>query len=213
MKKLALLNLVFNILSVYPVFAQRITEIGLTGGVARFYPDAKFFGRSQNNFMDNGWGGSAGIFIEDHWKPKIHEIIELNYYQFNSDIFLEKLPDLPWSPYDGTGRVPIYRSYDQTGFGYIAVSGAIKYFLNQKLFVYPGFEFARSLNKEVYLNKTTYHLKLGAGADFKHMTILLEYTYGLRYQERGFDPLVPFITSHRNKFLQLKVQVPLYRIR
>jgi hypothetical protein len=60
--------------------AQRKTEIGLTGGAARFYPEAENLGSNLNNSMENGWGWSAGIFVEDHWKPKIHQIIELNYY-------------------------------------------------------------------------------------------------------------------------------------
>lgn len=193
--------------------AQHKIEIGITGGATRFYPEASLYVNGLNSSMDNGWGWSAGTFIENHWKPKIHEIFELNYYNFKSDIFLEKLPDAPWSPYDGTDREPVYGSFHQTTFGYITFSGGIKYFLNKKLFVYPGFELAYSLNEDVFLNKTTYHLKLGAGVNFKHVAVLLEYAYGLRHQNRIFDPTVPFITSHRNKYLQLKAQVPLHRLR
>ncbi|MCG6188194.1 hypothetical protein [Maribellus maritimus] len=210
MKKLFLLNLLF-ILSVYPVLAQRITEIGLTGGAARFYPEAQHMGANRNNSMDNDWGWSAGVFIEDHWKPKIHQIVEINFYKLSSDVFLQKNPEGPWGI--GDERQPIYGNYDNTSFSQIAISGGIKYFLNKKLFVYPGFEFARALNSDVDINKTTYNLKLGGGVNLRGVDILLEYAYGLKYQRIVYDPTVPFATTHRNTYLQLKVQIPLYRLR
>lgn len=194
--------------------AQRTTEIGLTGGGIRFYPEAQNLGANLNNSMDNGWGWSAGIFIEDHWKPKIHQIIEINYYNLSSDVFLQKNPTPPWSPYDeNDNRKPVYGNFDNTSFSQIAISGGIKYFLNKKLFAYPGFELARALNRDVDINKTTYNLKLGGGINLRGIDILLEYAYGLKYQRIVYDPTVPFTTTHRNKYLQLKVQVPLYRLR
>ncbi len=193
--------------------AQRTTETGFSGGALRFYPEAQLVGSSSNNSMDNGWGWSAGVFIEDHWKPKIHQIVELNYYHLSSDVFLQKNPDGPWSPYDGTGRQPVYGDFDHTSFSHLALSGGIKYFMTPKLFVFPAFEVARALNSDVDLHKTTYHLKLGAGLSFRNVDILLEYAYGLRFQRIIYDPDVPFVSTHRNKYLQLKVQVPLYRFR
>ena len=206
--------LFFSISIINSVQAQRTTEIGFTGGVARFYPEAQNIGSNLNNSMDNGWGWSAGVFVEDHWKPKIHQIIEINFYNLASDVFLQKNPTPPWSPYDeNDDRKPVYGNYDNTSFSQIAISGGIKYFLNKKLFVYPGFELARALNSDVDINKTTYNLKLGGGVNLRGVDILLEYTYGLKYQRIVYDPTVPFTTTHRNTYLQLKVQVPLYRLR
>lgn len=193
--------------------AQRITETGLTGGGIRFYPEAQHLGSSLNNRMDNGWGWSAGVFFEDHWKPKIHQVVELNYYNLSSDVFLQKNPLGPWSPNDGTGRQPVYGNFDNTSFNHLAVSGGIKFFFTPKLFAYPAFEVARALNADVDVNKTTFHLKLGAGVDLRGVDILLEYAYGLKYQRMIYDPAVPFVSTHRNKYLQLKIQVPIYRFR
>lgn len=190
--------------------AQRITKIGLTGGAARFYPEAENLGSNLNNSMENGWGWSAGIFIEDHWKPKIHQIIELNYYNLLSDVYLQKNPTPPWSPYDGTGREPVYGDFSNTAFNNIAISGGVKYFLTRALFAYPAFEIARTLNPDVEINKTTLNLKLGAGAAIGPVNVILEYTYGLKYQQTVYDITVPFASTHRNRYLQLKVQVPVH---
>jgi hypothetical protein len=160
--------------------------------------------------MDNGWGWSAGVFIEDHWKSKIHQVVELNYYNLSGDVFLQKNP---LGPGGYGGEQPVYGNFDNTSFNHLAVSGGIKYFLTPKLFAYPAFEAARALNSDVDINKTTFHLKLGAGVDLRGVAILLEYTYGLKYQRTVYDPAVPFVSTHRNKFLQLKIQVPLYRLR
>jgi len=198
----------------YNLHAQRITEIGLSGGGIRFYPEPQHLGSNLNNRMDNGWGWSAGVFVEDHWKPKIHQIVEINFYNLSSDVFLQKDPTPPWSPYDeNDNRKPVYGNYDNTSFSQITISGGIKYLLNKTLFVYPGFELARALNSDVDINKTTYNLKLGGGVNLRGVDVLLEYAYGLKYQRIGYDPAVPFTTTHRNKYLQLKVQVPLYRLR
>jgi hypothetical protein len=160
--------------------------------------------------MDNGWGWSAGVFFEDHWKPKIHQVVELNYYNLSSDVFLQKNP---LGPGGYGGEQPVYGNFDNTSFNHLAVSGGIKYFLTPKLFAYPAFEAARALNADVDVNKTTFHLKLGAGVDLRGVDILLEYAYGLKYQRTIYDPTVPFVSTHRNKYLQLKIQVPLYRFK
>ncbi|GAB1451919.1 hypothetical protein MASR2M47_19750 [Draconibacterium sp.] len=201
------------VLSISMAQAQRKTEIGLTGGAARFYPKSEYMDPSLNNSMDNGWGWSAGVFIEDHWKPKIHQIIELNYYNMSSDVYLQKNPPSPWSPYDGTGREPIYGNYSNTAFNQIAISGGIKYFLTHTLFAYPAFEIARTLNPDVEINKTTLNLKLGAGAAIGPVNVNLEYSYGLKHQQTIYDITVPFATTHRNTYLQLKAQVPLYNFK
>jgi hypothetical protein len=190
--------------------AQRITEIGLSGGGIRFYPEAQHLGSSLNNRMDNGWGWSAGVFFEDHWKSKIHQVVELNYYNLSGDVFLQKNP---LGPGGQGGEQPVYGNFDNTSFNHLAVSGGIKYFFTPKLFVYPAIEVARALNADVDVNKTTFNLKLGAGIDLRGVDILLEYAYGLKYQRTIYDPAVPFVTTHRNKYLQLKIQVPIHRLK
>jgi hypothetical protein len=192
------------------VQAQRITEIGLTGGGIRFYPEPQHLGSSLNNQMDNGWGWSAGVFFEDHWKSKIHQVVELNYYNLSGDVFLQKNP---LGPGGQGGEQPVYGNFDNTSFNHLAVSGGIKYFLTPKLFAYPAFEAARALNADVDVNKTTFNLKLGAGIDLRGVDIMLEYAYGLKYQRTIYDPTVPFVSTHRNKYLQLKIQVPVHRFR
>jgi len=209
-KKFKLFLFVLIIIIVKTTTAQRKTEFGLSGGAARFYPEAQNLGSSRNNSMDNGWGWSAGIFLEDHWKPKIHQIVELNYYGFKSDVFLEKIP--VGGGYS-TGSQPIYGHFDNTSFNQIAVSGGIKYFLTRTLLVYPAFEIARSLNPDVEINKTTLNLKLGSGAAIGPVDIILEYSYGIKYQQTVYDITVPFASTHRNSYLQLKAQVPLYNLR
>jgi len=208
LKTIILLVVVFTAITTR---AQRTTEIGLTGGATRFYPEAQHLGSNRNNRMDNGWGWTAGVFIEDHWKPKIHQIVEINYYSLLSDVYFQKIVGKPYNN-DENYQI-IDGDYDNTSFNQIAVSGGIKYFLNKRLFVYPGFELARALNGNIDINKTTYNLKLGAGADFRGVDILLEYTYGLKYQRMVYDYSVPFASTHRSQYLQLKVQVPLFRLR
>ncbi len=156
---------IYFFLGFYVVHAQRITEIGITGGAARFYPEAQHLGSSYNNAMENGSGWSAGVFFEDHWKPKIHQVVEINYYAFTSDIFLQKNPDGPWGY--GIGEQPIIGDFQSEPFNFLSVSGGIKYFLNKRLFVYPGFEWVRSLNKKVDVNKTTYKYPLYQVGDRK----------------------------------------------
>jgi len=194
------------------VHAQRATNIGFTGGAARYYPDLdEKFSTSRNDAMDSGFGFSAGVFIEDYWKPKIHQIIEVNFLSLYSDVFLENNPVGPGGY--GTGNGPVYWDFGKTAFNYFAISGGIKYFLNDRLFIYPGIEWARALTNEVDMNKNTYHLKLAAGVNTRICDIILEYNYGLRTQRRIFDSTIPLIGTYRNMFLQLKVQVPLYRLK
>lgn len=190
--------------------AQRITETGFTGGGIRFYPEAQPSFSSLNNSMDNGGGWSAGVYFEDHWRRKIHQVIEINYYNLSSDVYMQKNSFGPGG-YDG--EQPVYGNFDNTAFNLIAVSGGIKYFLTRNLFVYPAFEFARSLNQNIDSNKTTYHLKAGAGVTLYGIDVALEYAYGIKYQRMLYDPSVPFAGTHRNKYLQLKFQVPLYKFK
>ncbi len=212
MKVRSLTLIIISLFTVKIINAQRTTNIGFTGGVARYYPDLdEKFSTSRNDAMDNGWGYSAGLFIEDSWKPKIHQIIEVNFLSLHSDVFLENNLSGPGGY--GTGSQPVYWLFENTAFNYFAISGGIKYFLNDRIFVYPGIEWARSLNSDIDLNKSTYHLKLAAGVNTRILDVILEYNYGLPVQRRIYDLVVPYIGTHRNKFLQLKVQIPIYHLR
>ncbi len=191
--------------------AQRTTEIGATAGAIRFYPQAQHLGSNLNNRMENGVGWSAGIFLEDHWKPKIHQIIELNYYDYKSDVFLQKNTLSPGGY--GSGNDPVYGSFNNTSFSQIAISGGLKYFVNNTLFFYPAFEIGFSTNPDIDINKTAYSAKLGLGTDIRGVDIILEYNYGLNHQRMVYDPTVPFASTHRNSYLQLKAQVPLHNLR
>lgn len=196
------------------VKAQRNTEIGITGGVVQFYPKAQYFmPHNLNNSMDNGLGWSAGVFIQKYLNLKTQPIVEINYSAFSSDIFMQKNPEGFWSPYDGTGRQPIIREFLDTPFNFLSASVGVKYYLTKRFFAYPAIELAKSLNKNGYVNKTSYQLKLGAGLNLKRVHVILEYAYGLNSQTRVLDSSVPFEGTYRDKYLQLKVQVPLSRIR
>lgn len=203
--------LLFVVLVSFTAQAQRVTKIGFTGGAARFYPEAQHLGADLNNSMKNDWGWSAGLFVVDHWKPKIHQIVEINYYSFSSDVYLQKVIGNPYV--ENSNYQIIKGDYKNTPFNLLAISGGIRYFLNKKLYAYPGFEIARSLNSDIDINKTTYNIKLGAGIDLRGFDVVLEYAYGLKYQRMIYDFTVPFASTHRNTYLLLKVQVPLYRLR
>lgn len=203
---------VFLIMSLFVVTAnaQRVTEIGLNGGGIRFYPKAQQLGYASNNRMDNGWGWSAGLFFEDHWRPRIHQIIELNYYNIFSDVYLQK------NPYGENGygyQQPSYDDFDKTSFDHLAISAGIKYFLSPKIFTYPAIEVARALNTDVNSKKTSFNLKFAAGIDLKSADIMLEYAYGLNHQQKIYDFDGPFTGTHRNRFLQVKIQIPVFRFK
>jgi hypothetical protein len=210
-------------------YAQPNFEVGLTGGFARFYPETEFFSQSLNNQADNGFGWSAGIFYEKHWKPKINPVLELNYSNFSSDFILEHRF---FDPETGNSGEPVSGTFRDATFSYLSASAGVKLYLNNKLFVYPGFEISKSLNRKTdlwsvmyyakdwgssvciknrYLNKTNYYAKFGFGVDLKALDVMLEYVYGLNYQLSFFEYSTPFGVNHRNKYLQLKVQVPIYK--
>ncbi|HKL33568.1 MAG TPA: hypothetical protein VJ919_13595 [Tangfeifania sp.] len=229
--KVNLKRTIFFILIIISVStnAQRTTEIGFTGGAIRFYPEAEFFSQSLNNQSKNGWGWSAGFFYEKHWKPKINPVLELNYSNFSSDFFLEHRF---FEPETGNIGEPVSDTFRDATFSYLSASAGVKLYLNNKLFVYPGFEISKSLNRKTdlwsvmyyakdwgssvyiknrYLNKTNYYAKLGLGVDLKAVDVMLEYVYGLNYQLSFYEYSTPFGVNHRNKYLQLKVQVPIYK--
>jgi hypothetical protein len=66
------------------------------------------------------------------------------------------------------------------------------------------------LNPDVEINKTTFNLKLGAGTAIGPVNVILEYAYGLKYQQTVYDITVPFASTHRNRYLQLKAQIPIH---
>ena len=231
MKTFKTITLIFLISINYSVFAQRTTEFGINGSIARYYPEVKFFSQSLNNQADNGFGWSAGIFYEKHWKPKINPVLELNYSNFSNDFLLEHRF---FDPETGNSGEPVSGTFRDATFSYLSASAGVKFYLGKRLFVYPGFEISKSLNRKTdlwsvmyyakdwgssvyiknrYVNKTNYYAKLGLGVDLKAVDVILEYVYGLNYQLSFFEYSTPFGVNHRNKYLQLKVQVPIYRFR
>ena len=200
------------LLAVQTVTAQSGSKLGITVGAARFYPDDEgfLFKLNHNNTLSNSWGWSAGMFFEKPWTSKIHQMFEVNYSDYSTDIFLQKNPDGPWSPGDGTGREPIIGDYNNTKYNYLSFSWGFKYYVNNKLFVYPSLDVAKTLNEDISINKILPNAKLSAGMEIQKVNLLLEYSYSLEKQQRIFDLSVPFIVTHRNKLLQLKVQIPLF---
>ena len=198
------------ILLVHVSFAQQNTKIGLTGGLIRFYPDDNglLFKLNHNNTMDNGWGWSAGIFFEKPWTSKFYQIMEANYNSLSSDIYLQE--DV-WE--NGTNMESIIGNYGNTKYNYLALSWGVKYFITSRLFLNPSFEMARVLNDDISINKILPNVKVGGGVNIQKVNIMLEYTYALEEQQRIFDISVPFAVNHRNKYLQLKVQIPLIQLK
>ena len=201
MKKTILLAFCISISTV--IFAQNNTEIGFTGGGILFYP----IDYAGNTFKNNsGW--SAGIFFENTRKTKIHPIFELNFYNLSSDVFFNRYNYGYTQPF-------FYEKSANTSFKYLALSGGVKYFLNNKLFIYPGLEVTRDLNNSAYSGKTKLNLKVGGGLSFKKFDVMLEYTYGLDKQAKLYEASSDYLlySNHRNTYLQLKVQVPLFRVK
>lgn len=218
------LSLVF---SVCISLAQQHTKIGLTSGISRFYPETKFFSQSLNNLAKNGIDWSVGLYYEKKWKPKINPCLELNYNNSTSSFYLETSSI---NSTTGEHQQSESANFSNVPFRYFALSMGSKIFFNSKLFIAPGLEFAKSLNRRVdlwsivyyskdwnmvylkdrYLSKTNYNVILGIGVDLKAIDLIIEYKYSLNYQLSFFEYSKPFGINHRNKYLQLKVQVPLF---
>jgi len=206
MKAHKIYSLMFLVFCVHISFAQHNTKIGVEGGPIRFYPDDNgiLFKLNHNNTMDSGWGWSAGIFFEKPWTSKFTQILEANFISLSSDIYLQK--DI----WENETMQTIIGNYENTKYNYLALSWGVKYFITRQLFFNPSFELARVLNDDVSINKILPNVQVGAGLETKRANIMLEYTYALEEQQRIFDISVPFAVNHRNKYLQLKIQVPVF---
>lgn len=187
---------------------QKPLQIGVSGGALLFSPQAQHLGHSLNNSMKNGAGWSAGIYIEEFRTNKLHPILKINYFNLKSDVFLQKVTG---NPYAGDDYQNIIGDYKNTAFNQLAFSAGFRYYINHYFFVSPGVELFRALNKKTDINKTTYNVKLGAGADLEFAKIILEYAYGLQNQRTIYDSTIPFVSTHRNTYLQLKVHIPLVK--
>ncbi len=213
-------------------FGQKKIEVGITTGAIRFYPEASFINQDYNNSMNNGFGWSAGIFLEKPWKPKIHPIIELNFYNFLSDVYLHEINFL--DPTDSRKQEYIIQDLVNEPFNYLSFSLGIKYYLGKRLFICPGFEIARSCKKQVQFNELRSYFggwtitnpfilkeentrriisnaKLGIGINLKKVDLILEYSHGFDWQLSVYDYDTPLGFAQRNSYLQLKVQVPLLK--
>ena len=193
--------------------AQQKPEVGITAGVARFYPKMIHYGTyTSADQMSKGPGWTAGLFIQQYRTPKIQQILEINYVNLSSDITMEQVSTEPYEA--GSGQPQSVREdFRNTSFTSLSVSFGAKYYLTKKLFAYPAIIVARSLNKNVLINKTDYRVKVGLGLKLKKTDVILEYVDGLRDQTRGFISTVPFLNTAYIRYLQLKVQVPLFRIK
>lgn len=193
--------------------AQQKTEVGITAGVAQFYPQMLHYGvYTSADQMSNGPGWTAGAFIQQYLTPKVQQILEINYVTLTSNITMEQVSMEPYGA--GNGQLPSVREdFRHTPFTSLSASLGAKYYLTKKLFAYPAFVLARSLNQNMVINATDYRVKVGLGLKLKKAHVILEYAYGLRDQTRELDPVVPFQNTTRSKYLQFKVQVPLYRLR
>ncbi len=209
MKKKTILFLLLAIFTITVVQAQHKTEVGLTGGAIGFSPVYYEHWNFNELSMDFGVGWSAGAFVEQHWKPRIYQIIELNFYSLNSKVKFEK--SVPNDIGYGYKAITIYSQNES--FPQIALSGGVKFFVSDHFFVYPGFEFSRALNSNVIANKTSYNLKLGAGFKIGIVSVLLELCHGLNNQIVIYSETPRLTGSHTYRYLQLKVQVPIYRIK
>lgn len=223
----------FLLMSVTLIFssvnAQTDISAGFTGSFARFYPETVFFGQGLNNQADNGFGWSAGLFVEKKLNARLTPVVEINFTNLASNFYLEN----NYHDREGYYVGHVEKAFSDISFEYVTASAGAKYYLGNTLFLYPGFEIARPLNKKIdlmsimyyareewvssphvknrYLNKTNYSAKLGIGVDLKAIDVILEYVYGLNYQLSFFDYSEPFGINHRNRHLQLKVQVPIYK--
>jgi len=193
--------------------AQQKTEVGITAGVARFYPQMLHYGiYTSADQMSDGPGWTAGAFIQQYLTPKVQQILEINYVTLASNITMEQVSMEPYGAGNGQPQ-PIREDFRHTPFTSLSVSLGGKYYLTKKLFAYPAFVLARSLNQNMTMNATDYRVKVGLGLKLKKAHVILEYAYGLRDQSRVLDPAVPFQNTTRTKYLQLKVQVPLFRLK
>ncbi len=197
---------------VLPVKAQdqRVTEFGLTGGPVRFYPQAGHPEAGWAASMDNGWGWSMGIFVEDHRFLRFHPVVELNHYTLSTDVNFQSTS--AGQNGNGAGEKANERNFSSISFNHLGFSGGIKYFIIPELVVYPAIEVARTLNPDVEKNRYTLRMKLAAGVNLGYLDVMLEYAYGLYRQQIAYYDTDPYVSNHRNTFLQLKLQVPLYKI-
>ncbi len=210
--KIPLLLVVLFSLTQYPAPAQEklFTEFGLTGGPVNFYPQAHHPSPDWQATMHSGWGWSMGIFIEDNWRTNLHPVVELNHYTLSTDVHFSEVSAEPAG--NNNGQQDVSGHYSATSFNHLAFSGGIKYFFIPELFAYPAFEVARALNPKVNNNRFTFRAKLAAGVNLRVLDVILEYAWGLYRQRIVFNEAVPYVSNYRNTFLQLKIQVPLYKI-
>ncbi len=224
----------FLFIAIPSVYAQKKLNIGITTGAIRFYPEASFFHGTYNNSLENGFGWSAGIFFEYHWKTKIHPIVELNYYNLTSDLYLHET--VFSFTEDPPTRKDVIKDLEGEAFNYLSLSFGFKYYFGEKLYVYPGFEVARSFDKPVsfdklkgyfgdwmitqkaidilkeeYTKRIISNAKLGIGLNLNKLDLILEYSYGLNKQLDFYDFEIPMGFAKRNNYLQLKAQIPILK--
>ncbi len=210
MKKKTVLFLLLAIFTITVVQAQHKTEVGLTGGAIGFFPAYYEHLAYGELSMDFGMGWSAGAYVEQHWKPHIRQIIELNYYSLNSKVEFYKSSGQTSTDY-GYNDINVYSQNES--FPQIALSGGVKFFLSDHFFVYPGFEFSRALSSNVNMKKTSYNLKLAAGFKISNVDVMLEYCHGFTRQGVVYSDYPLLIGNHLYRYLQFKIQIPIYQFK
>ena len=228
--------LAFLLLGAGSVYPQSNTKIGLTTGAISFYPKANYLESNNSNSMGNGFGYSLGLFIETHWKPKIHPVIELNFSSLMSDIHLEKVFEQvgSYGGYGSYGSQVISQDLKNEPFNSISLSLGAKFFLVKKFFIYPAFELAGSCKKQVNFDElknhfdewmTTNHFllkeknthrivsntKLGIGFNLNKADLILEYSHGYDWQLSVYDYYIPLGLAKKDRYLQLKIQLPIIK--
>ncbi len=221
----------FLCVSLHQSNAQKKLDIGFTGGINRYYPEADFVVKNHNNSLSNGLGWSAGMFIEKHWMLKLHPVLEFSFTSLGSDLYLQhNIIGQPGNPQD---REYIIKDLKNEKFNYFSLSAGFKYYVGDRWFIYPGFEVARSCKKQdkfediekyfddwrvtnpfiltdEHTNQYVSYAKIGIGIDLNKIKLLLEYAHGLNDQLEFYDYEAPLGFARKNSYMQFKIQVPVW---
>lgn len=200
-KKIVILIVVLELFIAKPIYSQRKIQLGITGGVSRFFPNETKISYGSNNNFNDGFGWSSGAYFQKNWSVKFRQYIELDFNSLATDIYREKLI---YSNPPQIGKTVNYNNYH---FNHLSISMGLKYLLCKTLFVSPALGVSKSLNKHV-VNKNAYFICLGIGFSSRLADFILEYNYGLKEQQTIYDIDVPFASAHKTNFLQLKFQFP-----
>ncbi len=187
--------------------AQSKFEMGVQSGFGRFTPQVvRLYSTGyNNNSMENGWAWSAGAFGRYNFREWLKPQVEVNLYNGQSHLTFEHVN------YSDVTEEPVWGKYPNTWFRQAAVSVGAQVYLKKSFFVLPAIEFAHSYGADLQTDPNDWNWHLGFGFSIRYIDLILDYSEGMHDQFRYFDrKQYGFASEHRNRFLQLKVQVPLY---